>query len=177
MPIFFSSTTFHILTHSSIISLCLLSKVRNVALTYCSFERIMAPSLPAVRTFIPYIIQTRLRKYLQNCMDQNTSYEADTHSVSREISRLLRNKKVYYNVHNSHSQNLSLSHFDTLTPYFFLDLHSAAQSNGAKTYQNNTGYDTIFILKITQNNTRCNGYTYYSVYKNTGNIWKIDPQG
>ena len=53
---FYSATTFHLSTHSSIISLCLIEKVLNVYLTYYSFERIMAPSLPVVRTFIPYII-------------------------------------------------------------------------------------------------------------------------
>ena len=52
----------------------------------------MAPSLPAVRKFIPYIIHIHLKKYLQNCTDHNTPYEADTHSAAQEISRLLRNK-------------------------------------------------------------------------------------
>ena len=86
---FFSTTTFHLSTHSSFISLCL---VLNVHLTYCSFERIMAPSLPAVRTFIPYKIHIHLKKYLQNWTEQNTSYEAKNHSAVQEISRLLRNK-------------------------------------------------------------------------------------
>jgi len=83
---FFSVITFHLSTHSSIISLCLIKKVLNVDLTNCSFERIIVPSFPTVRKFIPYITHIHLKKYLQNCTDQNTSYEADTYSVKLKQS-------------------------------------------------------------------------------------------
>ena len=61
------------------------------------------------------------------------------HSLSSSTNfPLLRNKKVYYKVYNSHPHNRSLSHFNTFTTHSCYDLHSAAQSNDTKIYQNNT---------------------------------------
>jgi hypothetical protein len=71
-------------------------------------------------------LPTFLRSYVSNCMEQNPSWEANSHPASQEIPCLLWNTKVHYGVHNSPTLVgiLSQMHPVHYFPSYFSKIHS-----------------------------------------------------